>query len=95
MTINKLDEMYKRSERLGDAILDLEEKDIPNTEYQLKVSTTRLKHLKEKHDRMMTDYKTLNEEIVKAEREETAETPILITSLYNIFDLQLTNNFKQ
>ena len=95
MTINKLDEMYKRSQRLGDAILDLEEKDIPNTEYQLKVSTTRLKHLKEKHDRMTADYKTLNEEIVKAEREETAEKPILITSLYNIFDLQLTNNFKQ
>ena len=95
MTIKDLDEMYARSERLADAILDLEERDIPNTEYTLKSATVRLKYLKEKHDRMKTDYDTLNEEILKAEREEKLDKPILITELCNIFDLQLTNNFKQ
>lgn len=95
MTIDKLGEMYARRERLCDAVADLEEKDIPNTEYEIKRLTARLKYMNEKHDRMMTDYKTLNKEILKAESEEKLDPPILIKDLYNVFDLSLTNNFKQ
>lgn len=95
MTIKELEEMYKRSDKLADAILDLEEKDIPNTEYEIKRLTAKLKYMNEKHDRMKTDYDTLNEEILKAESEEKLNTPILITDLYNVFDLSLTNKFKQ
>lgn len=95
MAFSELEEMRARSERLSDAILDLEERDIPNTEYQIRVSTTRLKHLNEKRTRMKKDYDALNEEILKAESEEDLDTPIVITDLFNISNFQFINNFKQ
>ena len=67
MSVDELEEMYDRREKLCDTIADLEEKDIPDTENEIVRLTARLKYLKGKHDRMMTDYIILNAEILKEE----------------------------